>query len=855
LRLAGGASITAGAINTGALTLGGTLADINASLATLSYRGLPDFNGSDSLQIVTSDLGASGAGGVLLDADVVALNVGAVNDAPVVAPVTLAPVFAGAVPHLITQADLLAGASDVDGDALTAGSLALSGGAGTLADNGNGTWTYTPLAGDDSGAAFTYQVSDGVSAVAASATLDLLPVNSTPVIVSDGAGAAATLSVAENAVAVTVVKALDADVPAQVLTYAIAGGADAARFAIDAASGALTFVTAPDFESPADADGDNRYEVLVRASDGALDDTQALTVVISNVNERASISGANTGVVFEDGAPLAGALSVTDPDAGEARFVAQIATAGAHGVFSLDASGLWLYSLDNAQAAVQQLAAGDMLTETFTAVSVDGSASTAIVVTIAGANDAPRVLANTGATVDEGGDVTLSTAMLDAASIDSAAGVLTYTLVAAPADGVLTLNGAVLAAGGAFTQNDIDAGRVAYHHGGGENSADGLTLALADARGISGGVAPLQFRVNPVNDAPVSVDAVVRGNDSGAIVLTAAQFAFSDVDGGAFAGIRVASLPASGSLLLNGAAVVVNQDISAADIAAGRLQYAAAANLSAPTTVGFDFRVSDGAALSVVPNRLQMDITPVLSGAAQPDALAQSQTQAPAQGQTQTATAAPASSDRSQGRNPLLTEEAADTTTSRRQLASQTVEDNAPRLVQAADAATRGAAPAAGAAVEGSARRAQTAGSFLSGLALASDAAAAGVTSGITANAPGAVAQTEFSARVAAATANTSFLRELDRARDSQAEEVRQERVVIESSVAAGATVTVGYVLWLLRGSLLLTTALSSLPAWRFVDPLPVLGNLSDGEDEDGETLESIASGEGGSGAERGGRA
>jgi hypothetical protein len=117
------------------------------------------------------------------------------------------------------------------------------------------------------------------------------------------------------------------------------------------------------------------------------------------------------------------------------------------------------------------------------------------------------------------------------------------------------------------------------------------------------------------------------------------------------------------------------------------------------------------------------------------------------------------------------------------------------------------------------------------------------------------VAQTEFSARVAAATANTSFLRELDRARDSQAEEVRQERVVIESSVAAGATVTVGYVLWLLRGSLLLTTALSSLPAWRFVDPLPVLGNLSDGEDEDGETLESIASGEGGSGAERGGRA
>ena len=36
--------------------------------------------------------------------------------------------------------------NDVDGDALTATSLAISAGCGTLVDNGDGTWSYTPAA-------------------------------------------------------------------------------------------------------------------------------------------------------------------------------------------------------------------------------------------------------------------------------------------------------------------------------------------------------------------------------------------------------------------------------------------------------------------------------------------------------------------------------------------------------------------------------------------------------------------------------------------------------------------------------------------------------------------------------------
>ena len=81
--VAGGATIISGANGSNTLTLSGTQAQINAALATLSYQGDLNFNGSDSLQIVTNDLGNTGTGGALIDTDIVAISVNAVNDAPV----------------------------------------------------------------------------------------------------------------------------------------------------------------------------------------------------------------------------------------------------------------------------------------------------------------------------------------------------------------------------------------------------------------------------------------------------------------------------------------------------------------------------------------------------------------------------------------------------------------------------------------------------------------------------------------------------------------------------------------------------------------------------------------------------
>jgi hypothetical protein len=69
--------------NAASITLTGTVANVNAAMDGLTYHGNLNFNGSDPLTVFTSDNGNTGTGGVKTDTDSVAINVAAVNDAPV----------------------------------------------------------------------------------------------------------------------------------------------------------------------------------------------------------------------------------------------------------------------------------------------------------------------------------------------------------------------------------------------------------------------------------------------------------------------------------------------------------------------------------------------------------------------------------------------------------------------------------------------------------------------------------------------------------------------------------------------------------------------------------------------------
>ncbi|MEZ5938803.1 MAG: PQQ-dependent sugar dehydrogenase [Hyphomonadaceae bacterium] len=116
------------------------------------------------------------------------------------------------------------------------------------------------------------------------------PANRAPAFTS-----AATVSVAENTSG-PIYLATASDPDGDALTYSVAGGADAGLFSFDAASRQLSFATPPDFEAPADANGDNVYEISLGVSDGALSATLALQVTVSDAPDSFAVRRVATGL-------------------------------------------------------------------------------------------------------------------------------------------------------------------------------------------------------------------------------------------------------------------------------------------------------------------------------------------------------------------------------------------------------------------------------------------------------------------------------------------------------------------------------------------------------------------------------
>ncbi|WP_233260963.1 S-layer family protein [Limnohabitans sp. WS1] len=135
--LSGGATITAGANNSATMTLSGTQAQINAALATIQYKGAANYNGNDTLTVLSTD------GQSVTDSDTVAITVTAVDDNASIGGTTTG----------VATEDTLANASGTltvtDGDAgqatlQAATTASLVGTYGNFTLNAStGAWTYT----------------------------------------------------------------------------------------------------------------------------------------------------------------------------------------------------------------------------------------------------------------------------------------------------------------------------------------------------------------------------------------------------------------------------------------------------------------------------------------------------------------------------------------------------------------------------------------------------------------------------------------------------------------------------------------------------------------------------------------
>jgi hypothetical protein len=86
------------------------------------------------------------------------------------------------------------------------------------------------------------------------------------------------------------------------------------------------------------------------------------------------------------------------------------------------------------------------------------------------------------------------------------------------------------------------------------------------------------------------------------------------------------------------------------------------------------------------------------------------------------------------------------------------------------------------------------------------------------------------------------FLGQLDAAQEDILALSTLETTMVGSSIAVTSGLSVGYVLWLTRGGLLIASLLSSLPAWRLIDPIPILAHLGLDEEPDEDEEESLDS-------------
>ena len=86
-----------------------------------------------------------------------------------------------------------------------------------------------------------------------------------------------------------------------------------------------------------------------------------------------------------------------------------------------------------------------------------------------------------------------------------------------------------------------------------------------------------------------------------------------------------------------------------------------------------------------------------------------------------------------------------------------------------------------------------------------------------------------------------AFANQLDRLRTEVREELQFDRSVTISVAGVSLGLSLVYVLWLIRGGVLMGSYLSALPAWRVLDPLPVLSRVDEEADEDDEALDAVS--------------
>ncbi|WP_156169551.1 MULTISPECIES: VCBS domain-containing protein, partial [unclassified Vibrio] len=173
----------------------------------------------------------------------------------------------------------------------------------------------------------------------------------------------------------------------------------------------------------------------------------------------------------------------------------------------------------------------------------------------------------TGQTVSTNEDITRTFTTSEFGYSDQDGDALQFvTISSLPSHGLLLLNGNAVTANQQISKADLDAGHLTFTPSNNENGANyaQFTFTANDGHKNSAS-ATMVVDVNAVNDAPIVGSSFISSLEDKPHAFTTADFKYSDIDGDALNHITITNV-AHGVLSLNGTTVNVGDDVSASDV-------------------------------------------------------------------------------------------------------------------------------------------------------------------------------------------------------------------------------------------------------------------------------------------------
>lgn len=366
--------------------------------------------------------------------------------------------------------------------------------------------------------------------------------------------------------------------------------------------------------------------------------------------------------------------------------------------------------------------------------------------------------------------------------------------------------------------------------------------SLADAHQID-------LTIRAVNDAPAVVTAALPNVDGGqTLVIDSSRLAGSDIDNTvAELNYLLVQAPIHGVLMRNGVALQAGDRFGQTDVDAGHVRYQAQA-VDSIRTDSIGLQLSDGQA--AVPLNLSVKVSPVVAlTSAESGYSSNTSTSLLKTGSgARTGTSADGTGVAAASVVPMAEGNGSPG------LSGAALNNGARNAVKPLAGLASAAPPAHGnnGAIRGDAseRRGETGQQWAGRTALSAEPGrrfglelqSRRETAMASAVDPKLAQQQAESTFTNLVRRNDAFRHELDRLRERLEDRVTLERNLTGSTATLTASASVGYIIWLLRGGVLLSSLLASVPAWVSLDPLPILSSAGrrPGETDDDDSLQGM---------------